>query len=58
VIIGGSDAGKRIDIFASALFQGMTDLDLSYTQPLDPVQMACRREHQDSKRFQENQCLK
>jgi NADPH-dependent 2,4-dienoyl-CoA reductase/sulfur reductase-like enzyme len=46
-----SEVSKRIDIFASALFHGMTvealsDLDLSYTPPLsspwDPVQMAAQ----------------
>lgn len=45
----GAEISKRVDIFASALFQGMTvdqvsDLDLSYTPPLcspwDPIQMA------------------
>lgn len=45
----GAEISKRVDIFAAALFQGMTvdqvsDLDLSYTPPLsspwDPVQMA------------------
>ena len=52
-----SEVSKRIDIFAAALFHGMTadgfnDLDLSYTPPLsspwDPVQMsvqAWQREH-------------
>ncbi len=44
-----SEVSKRIDIFATALFNNMTieqlsDLDLSYTPPLsspwDPVQMA------------------
>ncbi len=44
-----SEVSKRIDIFAAALFHGMTvdglnDLDLSYTPPLsspwDPVQMS------------------
>ena len=63
-LLGGQIAGnwkseisKRIDIFAAALFHGMTDdgfndLDLSYTPPLsspwDPVQMsvqAWQREH-------------
>lgn len=47
----GAEIAKRIDIFASALFNEMTvdqvsDLDLSYTPPLsspwDPVQMACQ----------------
>lgn len=47
----GAEISKRIDIFASALFNEMTvdqvsDLDLSYTPPLgspwDPVQMACQ----------------
>jgi len=46
-----SEVSKRIDIFASALFHGMTiealsDLDLSYTPPLsspwDPVQMGAQ----------------
>lgn len=45
----GSEVSKRVDVFASALFHGMSveavsDLDLSYTPPLsspwDPVQMA------------------
>lgn len=45
----GVEISKRIDIFAAALFHGMTvdeisDFDLSYTPPLsspwDPVQMA------------------
>ncbi len=45
----GTEVSKRIDVFASAIHQGMTieqvsDLDLSYTPPLsspwDPVQMA------------------
>ena len=45
----GAEVSKRIDVFAAALFHGMTvdeisDLDLSYTPPLsspwDPVQMA------------------
>jgi NADPH-dependent 2,4-dienoyl-CoA reductase/sulfur reductase-like enzyme len=45
----GSEVSKRIDVYASALFhgmsvQGVSDLDLSYTPPLsspwDPVQMA------------------
>ena len=47
-----SEVSKRVDIYASALFHGMTveeinDLDLSYTPPLsspwDPVQMAAQR---------------
>ncbi|HEY4358386.1 MAG TPA: FAD-dependent oxidoreductase [Acidobacteriaceae bacterium] len=47
----GAEISKRVDIFASAIFQEMTvdqvsDLDLSYTPPLsspwDPVQMACQ----------------
>lgn len=47
----GSEISKRIDVFATALFNEMTigqvsDLDLSYTPPLsspwDPVQMACQ----------------
>lgn len=46
-----SEVAKRIDIFAAALFQGMSvdalnDLDLSYTPPLsspwDPVQMSAQ----------------
>lgn len=46
-----SEISKRIDIFAAALFHGMTvgglnDLDLSYTPPLsspwDPVQMSAQ----------------
>jgi NADPH-dependent 2,4-dienoyl-CoA reductase/sulfur reductase-like enzyme len=46
-----SEVSKRIDIFASALFHGMTvealnDLDLSYTPPLsspwDPVQLGAQ----------------
>lgn len=46
-----SEVAKRIDIFAAALFHGMSvedlnDLDLSYTPPLsslwDPVQMAAQ----------------
>ncbi len=46
-----AEVSKRIDIFASALFHGMTvdglnDLDLSYTPPLsspwDPVQMSAQ----------------
>jgi NADPH-dependent 2,4-dienoyl-CoA reductase/sulfur reductase-like enzyme len=45
----GAEVSKRVDVFATALFHGMTvdeisDLDLSYTPPLsspwDPVQMA------------------
>ncbi len=45
----GAEVSKRIDVFATALFHGMTvdaisDLDLSHTPPLsspwDPVQMA------------------
>ncbi len=45
----GAEVSKRLDIFAAALFHGMTvdqisELDLSYTPPLsspwDPVQMA------------------
>lgn len=53
-IVGPRDTevSKRIDIFATALFHGMSveglcDLDLSYTPPLsspwDPVQMAARQ---------------
>ena len=46
-----SEVAKRIDVFATALFHGMTmdglnDLDLSYTPPLsspwDPVQMSAQ----------------
>ena len=46
-----SEVSKRIDVFAAALFHGMTvealnDLDLSYTPPVsspwDPVQMAAQ----------------
>jgi NADPH-dependent 2,4-dienoyl-CoA reductase/sulfur reductase-like enzyme len=46
----GAEVSKRIDVFATALFHGMTiddvaHLDLSYTPPLgspwDPVQTAC-----------------
>lgn len=46
-----SDVAKRADVFAAALFHGMTvealsDLDLTYTPPLgspwDPVQMAAQ----------------
>lgn len=46
-----SEVAKRIDVFATALFHGMTvnelsDLDLSYTPPLssswDPVQLAAQ----------------
>lgn len=45
----GAEVSKRLDVFATALFHGMTvdqisDLDLSYTPPLsspwDPVQIA------------------
>jgi len=45
----GAEVSKRLDIFATAIFHGMSvdqlsDLDLSYTPPLsspwDPVQMA------------------
>lgn len=47
----GSEISKRIDIFATALFHGMTvadlnDLDLSYAPPFsspwDPIQMAAQ----------------
>jgi NADPH-dependent 2,4-dienoyl-CoA reductase/sulfur reductase-like enzyme len=47
----GAEISKRIDVFATAIFNEMTvdrvsDLDLSYTPPLsspwDPVQMACQ----------------
>jgi hypothetical protein len=52
-IIGawGTEVSKRVDIFATAIFNEMTvdalsDLDLSYTPPLsspwDPVQMAAQ----------------
>ncbi len=56
-----SGVSKRIDIFAAALFHGMTadgfnDLDLSYTPPLsspwDPVQMSVQawmQEHWDKR---------
>lgn len=46
-----SEVSKRIDVFAAALFHGMTvealnDLDLSYTPPVsspwDPVQIAAQ----------------
>lgn len=46
----GAEVSKRLDVFATVLFHGMTvddvaHLDLSYTPPLgspwDPVQMAC-----------------
>jgi NADPH-dependent 2,4-dienoyl-CoA reductase/sulfur reductase-like enzyme len=60
-----SEVSKRIDIFATALFHGMTvdglnDLDLSYTPPLsspwDPVQMSALAwlREQESKRRDEN----
>ncbi len=48
----GAEISKRVDIFAAAIYHGMTveelgDLDLSYTPPLsspwDPVQMAAHR---------------
>lgn len=47
----GSEVSKRVDVFAAALFHGMSieavsDLDLSYTPPLsspwDPVQMGAQ----------------
>jgi NADPH-dependent 2,4-dienoyl-CoA reductase/sulfur reductase-like enzyme len=47
----GAEVSKRVDVFAAAIFHGMTvdqlsDLDLSYTPPLsspwDPVQMAAQ----------------
>lgn len=47
-----SEVAKRIDVFATALYHGMTvdslnDLDLSYTPPLsspwDPVQLAAQK---------------
>jgi hypothetical protein len=46
----GAEVSKRVDVFATALFHGMTveallHLDLSYTPPLsspwDPVQTSC-----------------
>lgn len=52
----GTEISKRIDIFASAIYHGMTtesfnDLDLSYTPPLsspwDPVQMAAQAWERD-----------
>ena len=61
-----SEVAKRIDIFAIALFHGMSvdglnDLDLSYTPPLsspwDPVQMGAQawtREHQQELRLCKN----
>ncbi len=53
-----SEVSKRIDIFATALFHGMTvdglnDLDLSYTPPLsspwDPVQMSAQAWHRENR---------
>lgn len=53
----GTEVSKRVDVFAAAIYAGMTveemsDLDLSYTPPLgspwDAVQMASQawtREH-------------
>jgi NADPH-dependent 2,4-dienoyl-CoA reductase/sulfur reductase-like enzyme len=55
---------KRIDIFAGALFNGMTvealnDLDLSYTPPFsspwDPVQMAAQAWSQSGKSIKQEQ---
>ncbi|MEY2336405.1 FAD-dependent oxidoreductase [Acidithiobacillus ferrianus] len=63
-----SEVSKRIDVFATALFHGMSvealnDLDLSYTPPLsspwDPVQMAahawCINQKSSGKESQANQ---
>jgi NADPH-dependent 2,4-dienoyl-CoA reductase/sulfur reductase-like enzyme len=41
-IVGGEDAGKRIDVFATALWNGMSvvelgGMDLSYAPPFSPV---------------------
>ncbi len=41
-IVGGTGAGKRIDVFATALWSGMTvqeigGMDLSYAPPFSPV---------------------
>ncbi len=41
-IVGGADAGKRIDVLATALWNGMTvaevaSMDLSYAPPFSPV---------------------
>jgi NADPH-dependent 2,4-dienoyl-CoA reductase/sulfur reductase-like enzyme len=41
-IVGGADAGKRIDVLATALWNGMTvaemaGMDLSYAPPFSPV---------------------
>ena len=41
-IVGGEDAGKRIDVLATALWNGMTvqevgEMDLSYAPPFSPV---------------------
>lgn len=41
-IVGGADAGKRIDVLAAALWNGMTvaevaGMDLSYAPPFSPV---------------------
>nr|WP_247596999.1 hypothetical protein [Hydrogenophaga sp. PAMC20947] len=41
-IVGGEDAGKRIDVLATALWNGMTvqemgGMDLSYAPPFSPV---------------------
>ena len=41
-IVGGEDAGKRIDVLATALWNGMTvaevaGMDLAYAPPFSPV---------------------
>ena len=41
-IVGGEGAGKRIDVFATALWNGMSvaelgGIDLSYAPPFSPV---------------------
>jgi NADPH-dependent 2,4-dienoyl-CoA reductase/sulfur reductase-like enzyme len=41
-IVGGASAGKRIDVLATALWNGMTvaevaEMDLSYAPPFTPV---------------------
>ncbi len=62
-----SEVSKRIDIFATALFHGMTveslnDLDLSYTPPLsspwDPVQMGAQAWQAEESRWKRlaNEC--
>jgi hypothetical protein len=57
-----SEVSKRIDIFATALFHGMSveslnDLDLSYTPPLsspwDPVQMSAQAWQTETRRTKE-----